>query len=46
MNVQMGNAPSFRCDLSDGYSGGQTALSLYKCDLDEAQLRDESWTTS
>lgn len=31
MNVQMGNAPSWRCDMSDGYSGGQTALSLYKC---------------
>jgi hypothetical protein len=31
MNVQMGNAPSWRCDLSDGYSGLQTAMSLYKC---------------
>lgn len=31
MNVQMGNAPSWRCDLSEGYSGGQTSLSLYKC---------------
>lgn len=30
-NVAMGNAPSFRCDLSSGYSGGQTALSLFKC---------------
>jgi hypothetical protein len=30
-NVAMGNAPSFRCDLTSGYSGGQTALSLYKC---------------
>jgi hypothetical protein len=30
-NIQMGNAPSFRCDLSDGYQGGQTALSLFKC---------------
>jgi hypothetical protein len=26
----MGNAPSFRIDLSDGYSGGQTAMTLYK----------------
>jgi hypothetical protein len=31
LNIAMGNAPSFRCDLSDGYSGGQTALSLFKC---------------
>jgi hypothetical protein len=31
MNKAMGAAPSFRCDLSDGYLGGQTALSLYKC---------------
>lgn len=30
-NIQMGNAPSFRCDLSDGYSGSQTSLSLFKC---------------
>lgn len=29
-NVQMGNAPSFRLDLSVGYSGGQTAMTLYK----------------
>lgn len=31
MNKAMGAAPAFRCDLSDGYLGGQTALSLYKC---------------
>jgi len=31
MNLAMGAAPSFRTDLSDGFQGGQTALSLYKC---------------
>lgn len=30
-NVQMGNAPTFRCDLGVGFSGKQTALSLYSC---------------
>lgn len=30
-NLAMGNAPSFRCDLTDGFQGGQTALSLYSC---------------
>jgi len=30
-NVQMGNAPSFRCDLSNGYAGKGIALSLYNC---------------
>jgi hypothetical protein len=31
MNVAMGQAPSFRCDLLNGYSGGGLALSLYSC---------------
>jgi hypothetical protein len=31
MNVQMGNAPSFRCDLMSPYSGEQTTLTLFKC---------------
>lgn len=30
-NVQMGNAPSFRCDLMSPYSGEQTTLTLFKC---------------
>lgn len=30
-NIAMGSAPSFRCDLSNGYLGGQLALSLYNC---------------
>jgi hypothetical protein len=31
MNLPMGAAPAWRCDLSNGFQGGQTALSLYKC---------------
>lgn len=31
MNVAMGNAPSFRCDLSNGFQGKHTALSLFNC---------------